>query len=341
MYIEIIFIVITFLVIYLCLRNKKEKFYSSQSSGAHIQWFNSGIYDSENDKQLYNLKKKDNYYTNSNLNPDARIENKNLGKKKMFYYETNTKDTTYDMPEKRNFLYDKLEDKEKEIFIKESREAPKISNKMRGSLYFNSKPSDPIPYDDRYGYIEDMSIEDFHFHQMKKKQDISEKRTFISAPIKNPDGNYEDIYNTYQDLVNKGLMKEENIPIQPNYYTSVPERKNGKNIFEIEKIIFKMPGKKIPINLSEITLKSDEDELGLEPNNSLKDYGVTAKFSANNEYNNEKNKTINIIDGKLGNMGHSVAKKNPPLLQSLILLIWALLLHIMRYNPFSKVGAFK
>ena len=85
MYIEVIIVIIVIVVIYLCLNKKKEKFL-----GENNPWFNAKIFNSDTGK-LYDAKtatdiisKKDNYYTDSNMNPSAEKENKDLGKKKCF-----------------------------------------------------------------------------------------------------------------------------------------------------------------------------------------------------------------------------------------------------------------
>ena len=312
MYIEVIIVIIVIVVIYLCLNKKKEKFL-----GENNPWFNAKIFNSDTGK-LYDAKtatdiisKKDNYYTDSNMNPSAEKENKDLGKKKMFYYEKNSDDTRYNTENKRKFLYNGFNEKEKEIYMKESREAPKISNTVRGSLYFDikdSKPSKKIKYNDRYGYLPNESIENYNLYQMKKKQDIpnSDKPSFSSAK-----SNENDIYNIYQDLVADGTMKQEDIAIDPNYYTNVPEKNDGKNIFEIKEIVFEMPENldfdEKYINLNEITLISKGEEL-----KTLKNYDIIAKFSQN--LNKNGFPPENIIDGNLNTMGQSIENKNQNLI---------------------------
>ena len=332
MYVELIILIITLIIIYFCLKNKKETFNTDNTDNTDVfKWYNTSIADYDKNKQISSapavqfLKESDeSYYTeSSNLNPSVERENDMLNGKKMFYYEKNTDNTKYSTDDDRKFLYQNFGDKEKEIYKEEAIDGPKISNKVAGHLYYdsnNKRPNGFYHYNNKRGNIDNMNIENYSIYQMQKKEDIpyEEKFFFNSKPEKRLDSNGEEIFNDihykYQDLVNKDrVIKKDDISIEPNFYTSVPEKNDGENIFEIKKIIFKMPGEIIPINLKEITLFSNGKEL-----NPLNKFNITARFTQNNRYYNDNDKTENIIDGKLETIGHS-APENQNLVQDLIL----------------------
>ena len=325
MYVELITVTIILIVIYFCLKNKKESFESKKWYNTSFANYDTNLQFEKNTKSNRLKDLSNTFYTkNKNLNPTAEDENRELNGNKMFYEEKNNDDTRFETEESRDILYKNFTDTEtKDYYKKESREGPKISNAVSGSLYFdteNKMPKKEFLYNNKYGNISDMSIEDYTIYQMKKKQDVPfvDRAFFSSEPSTPPDQkSFNDIYYKYDNLVTEeGVMKREDIPVKPNYYTSVPEKDDGKNIFEIKEILFEMPGRRVPINLREVKLVSQGQEL----DEALSLFGITATFTKGNKYHSDKYKTQNIIDANTdeGNYGYS-AGIGENLVQNLIL----------------------
>ena len=181
MYVEIVLVIVIFIVLLLCLKKNKEKF--NALNGSNTKWFDTLIYDSDKHNTYSSLDdyetkntdikiRRDNYYK-PNINPSLETENKKSDRP-MFYEETNEQDTRFndENGKDRDFLYKRFDEKEIDSAMNESREGPKISKLVEGSLYFNKMEkmkSKPITYENNnYDYINNMNIEDYTLYQLKK-----------------------------------------------------------------------------------------------------------------------------------------------------------------------------
>ena len=323
MYVEIVLVIVIFIVLLLCLKKNKEKF--NALNGSNTKWFDTLIYDSDKHNTYSSLDdyetkntdikiRRDNYYK-PNINPSLETENKKSDRP-MFYEETNEQDTRFndENGKDRDFLYKRFDEKEIDSAMNESREGPKISKLVEGSLYFNKMEkmkSKPITYENNnYDYINNMNIEDYTLYQLKKKQDIP----YENKPFFN---NKNDLYNIFD---NNEDINDSDIPINRNYYTSVSENNNNPsgNLYEINKITIDGNVRSIlyltlisSVNNKEIIVTKSASEESFNLSYLINSRGLTLNFmTTNKKFNKHKFniKKIKINNGDNDNIFNSIMK---------------------------------